>query len=302
MTDELDLMLIEASLDHHRLVDTRVFRKLGVDPVRLSRRLHSDAWVQVTPIHYRHVATPFTFEMQVHAGAEWLGRRGALFGTTALQWLGVQREAPDRAEFLVARTRRSVPNWMTIHTSRSWDPSAAIRHNGVRTTTAGRALVDFASQMPSARSLEAMIDESIRLRRTSVASLRREFEQVKCQGRRGVVLLKEVLLDSGGESFLERRFLRMLRDAGYPRPECQVTYRADGKHIARVDFRLGNVVIEVTGRHGHASDRERQKDARRRNALQELGTKVLEFTTADVIDDPAYVLRTLAPYRQQSTR
>lgn len=297
MNDELDLILIEASASHHRLVTTHLLRRLGGDQARWFRRLNSDSWVQVTPMHYRHAATPFTFEMQVHAGAEWLGRRGALFGTTALHWLGVQREAPDRADFLVARTRRSVPNWMTIHTSASWDPADAIRHAGIRTTTAGRALVDFASQMPTARSLEAMIDESIRLRRTSVTNLRREFERVKCQGRRGVVLLKEVLLDSGGESFLERRFLRMLRDAGYPRPECQVTYRANGQHIARVDFRLGGVVIEVTGRQGHMSDGERQKDARRRNALQQLGTKVLEFTTADVIDDPEYVLRTLAPYR-----
>ena len=138
---------------------------------------------------------------------------------------------------------------------------------------------------------------SIRLRRTSVAHLRREFERVERQGRRGVVLLRELLLDSGGESYLERRFLRLMRTAGYPRPECQVTYRSNGKHIARVDFRLGNAVIEVTGRLGHSSDRERQKDARRRNGLQALGLVVIEFTTADVIDDPVYVLRTLEPYR-----
>lgn len=64
---------------------------------------------------------------------------------------------------------------------------------------------------------------------------------------------------------------------------------------------MGNVVVEVSGRLGHSSDRERQKDARRRNELQEMGTKVLEFTTADVIDDPGYVLRTLAPYRTSLT-
>lgn len=301
MADELDLILIEASVPHHRLVDARLLRQLGVDPVQWSRRLAHGAWVQVTPMHYRHVATPFTFEMQVHAGSEWLGRRGALFGTSALHWLGVHREAPARAEFLVARTRRSVPNWMTIHTSKLWNPADAVRRDGVRTTTAGRALVDVASQMPTARSLETLIDESIRLRKTSTTNLRREFERVERQGRRGVVLLKEVLLDSGGESFLERRFLKLLREAGYPRPECQVTYRADGRHIARVDFRMGNVVVEVSGRLGHSSDRERQKDARRRNELQEMGTKVLEFTTADVIDDPGYVLRTLAPYRTSLT-
>jgi hypothetical protein len=297
MRIDLDIRLIEAAEAQHRLVDVRLLRQLGVDPHQWYEHRRRDMWVQVTPIHYRHIATPFTFEMQLRAGAEWLGRRGALFGTTALHWLGVHEESPSRAEFLVARTRRSVPNWMTIHTSKLWNPGDAIRHNGIRTTTAGRALVDLASQMPSARTLESLIDNSIRLRRTSVTNLQHEFERVERQGRRGIVLLKEVLLDSGGESFLERRFLRLLRTAGYPRPECQITYRANGRHVARVDFRIADVVIEVSGRLGHSSDRERQKDARRRNALQQIGVTVLEFTTADIIDDPAYVLGTLEPYR-----
>ena len=57
---------------------------------------------------------------------------------------------------------------------------------------------------------------------------------------------------------------------------------------------LLQVVLEVSGRLGHTSDRDRQRDARRRNALQEQGWKVIEFTTADLLDDPEYVLTTLA--------
>jgi very-short-patch-repair endonuclease len=52
--------------------------------------------------------------------------------------------------------------------------------------------------------------------------------------------------------------------------------------------------VEVTGRLGHTSDRDRQKDARRRNALQQLGKEVIEFTTVDVVSSPGYVLSTLA--------
>jgi very-short-patch-repair endonuclease len=54
-----------------------------------------------------------------------------------------------------------------------------------------------------------------------------------------------------------------------------------------------DVVVEVSGRLGHTSDRDRQRDARRRNALQADGLLVLEFTTADVLDDAPYVIRTL---------
>jgi very-short-patch-repair endonuclease len=53
------------------------------------------------------------------------------------------------------------------------------------------------------------------------------------------------------------------------------------------------VVVEVSGRFGHTSDRDRQKDARRRNALQQLGKAFLEFTTIDVLLSPEYVLATL---------
>jgi len=50
------------------------------------------------------------------------------------------------------------------------------------------------------------------------------------------------------------------------------------------------------GRRGHVSDRERAKDARRRNELQALGLIVLEFTTHQVETQPGYVLATLRPH------
>jgi very-short-patch-repair endonuclease len=53
------------------------------------------------------------------------------------------------------------------------------------------------------------------------------------------------------------------------------------------------LVVEVSGRVGHASDQDRRKDARRRNELLQRGLVVLEFTTADVIDDPDYVADTI---------
>ena len=103
----------------------------------------------------------------------------------------------------------------------------------------------------------------------------------------------EVLVDAGVESWLERRFLELLRDAGLPRPECQVVFKDGSKVVARVDFlfRQAKLIVEVSGRKGHVTDAERQKDARRRNALQRAGYTVLEFLTIDVVKDPGYVVR-----------
>ena len=63
----------------------------------------------------------------------------------------------------------------------------------------------------------------------------------------------------------------------------------------RVDFQFHGtrLVVEVSGRVGHASDSHRAKDARRRNELTATGWEVREFTTVDVLEDPDYVLATV---------
>jgi very-short-patch-repair endonuclease len=145
------------------------------------------------------------------------------------------------------------------------------------------------------RNLERLADEAIRQRRTSVAILSRQIDRSSGSGHRHIRILRTLLLDTGGESYLERRFLRLVREANLPRPTCQVVHRSDGKRIARVDFLFSgtDVVVEVTGRLGHATDAERRSDARRRNALQRAGRVVIEFTTADVLDDSDYVASTV---------
>jgi very-short-patch-repair endonuclease len=259
------------------------------------RAQEDELWVPIVPGHFRHAATPLTFEMHVMAAGAWLGGRGALFGACALHWLGVDIALPPKVEFLTPRRHRRIPAWVTLHTTLRWDRGDVINHRGVRTCTATRAIIDLASQTRSARTLERVIDEAIRIRRTSLPGLRRRLAALSGTGRHGCRLLRELLLDSGGESYLERRFLRLLRTNHLPRPSCQVVFRQRGTTVARVDFLFpgANVVVEVSGRLGHTSDRDRQRDARRRNHLQQAGQQVIEFTTADVIDDPAYVLATL---------
>ncbi len=287
--------LIEFAASQQHLITHSDVGRLGVMPHVWRRWEDEGRWIQLTPTHFRHAATPLTFRMQVAAGTAWIGRRGALFGESALAWLGLLADEPARVEFLVPRGRRSIPNWLTLHTTTRWDNGDVISHEGVRTCTATRAIIDFATQRPSAGELEAVIDRAIALRMTALPKLRRRLSDLSGRGRPGSTLLRELLLDSGGESYLERRFLRLVRSAHIPRPECQVIFRRGTDRVARVDFHFPrhHLVVEVSGRLGHVSDRDRQRDARRRNALQQLGETVLEFTTADVIDAPDYVLRTL---------
>lgn len=289
-----EIQLIEIAQRQHSLLSkAQALRHVGL--ATWERAHDKGLWLQVAPGWYRHAATPLTMEMQVRAGSKWLGDRGALYGSTALWWLGVAVPQPAQADFLVPRGLRFIPPWMNLHTTLRWSNDDITRHRGIRTTVAARAILDFASQRPSVREVEAAIDDAVHLRRTALPRLRARLGELRGRGRHGCALVAELLLDSGGESLLERRFLRLVREAGLPRPECQVAMRADDTTVARVDFRFPqtNVVVEVSGRLGHTSDRDRQRDARRRNRLQELGQRIIEFTTADVIGDPLYVVATL---------
>ena len=51
--------------------------------------------------------------------------------------------------------------------------------------------------------------------------------------------------------------------------------------------------MEVTGRKGHASDVERQRDAQRRNELTDRGFRVYEYTRGDADDRPGWVAATM---------
>ena len=272
-------------------------RAAGVSSAQWRRRVASGEWVSVMPSVWRHAATPPTWELLVRAGALWLGSPAALAGRTAARWWGLDGfEDCGDIEFAVPRERRSIGlGGPAIHLYREWSRKDFLVRQGVQVTTVTRTIIDLAAFGVSARQLEQAIDSGIRNRWTSVPTLVARMTELARPGRRGIALLRELLLDSGGESALERRFLRLLRAAKIRRPRTQVTFRANSTRAIRVDFLFEpeRLVVEVSGRVGHASDADRRKDARRRNELVHQGLRFLEFTTADVMDDPSYVVSTI---------
>jgi hypothetical protein len=106
----------------------------------------------------------------------------------------------------------------------------------------------------------------------------------------GSRMLLDALVDTGGESRLERWLLALARRAGLPRPALQRTVREGGRMIARVDALFpGGLVVEVEGHGTHSSRRQRQADEERRTALMRRGFTVLVFTYVDVRERPAWV-------------
>ena len=290
-----DQTLLKMAAQNHFLVGRRQLHAAGVTSKQWVRRVAVGEWVPVMPTVWCHAATPQTWELRVRAGSQWLGAQAALSGCAAARWWGLEGfENIEDVEFVVPYGRRS-KGGPAIRIAREWSRRDFLVRREVRVTTVTRTIIDLAAFRVAARQLEQAIDSGIRHRWTSVPTLTARMSELARPGRKGIAELRELLLDSGGESALERRFLRLLRAAHIRRPLTQVTFRTNTTRAIRVDFLFDAelLVVEVSGRVGHASDQDRRKDARRRNELLQRGLVVLEFTTADVIDDPDYVADTI---------
>lgn len=280
------------------LVSRADVARAGLSASQWQSRLDDGMWREAAQGIWRHRMTRDDWELRARAAQLAIGRDAALFGRTAAAWWGLLAP-PTEVELVVGRARRHLDPTFVLHTSVRWSRARLVWRDGVRVPTATVVVFQLAAGTCAGtvtiREVEAVVDEAIRRRLTSLPGLHRAMAELGGRGTRGTAMLRELLLDSGGESFLERRFLRLTRLAGLPRPACQVVHRAGGRTVARVDFEFTHhrVVVEVSGRLGHVSDRDRQRDARRRNALQVAGRIVLEFTTADVLDDPTYVVDTV---------
>jgi very-short-patch-repair endonuclease len=160
---------------------------------------------------------------------------------------------------------------------------------GFPVTSASRTVIDLAALGVTPELLGNAIDSAVRDGHSSPAFLRRRLAALRGSGRRGVQLLDALMLDAGGHTYLERRFLQLLREAGLPRPRCQVVHRRDGRTVARVDFEFvpHPLVVEVSGRRGHVTEADRLRDAKRRNELQLAGIVVVELLSSTVLGDPA---------------
>lgn len=208
---------------------------------------------------------------------------------------GLDRTPAEPVEFTVTREARGRRMPFQVHTTAVLPKLDQVVVGRFRTVSATRTVIDLAHARVSRARLEAAIDSAVRLGLSAPLVLRERLATLRGPGRWGARALDALLVDAGGHSMLERRFLELVRRAGLPRPSTQVIHRRGAETFARVDFLFLScgVVVEVSGRLGHSSPAERARDAQRRNELQDVGRQVFEYTWEDVTERPAHVARTL---------
>jgi very-short-patch-repair endonuclease len=239
---------------------------------------------------------PESWDQALMAGLLELGPDALVSRRAAAELHGFDGFAARAVEFTVSRRARGRGRgaaWR-VHTADDLELVDRATVGCFACTSASRTILDLARDTP-APALRRAIDSANRDGSSSPAYLARRLRHLRGPGRHGVRLVDSLIVDAGGHTELERAFLRLVREAGLPRPTCQRVFRHDGRTIARVDFSFEPqpILVEVSGRRGHSTDDERAKDARRRNELQSLGFVVLEFTFDDVWRRPTYVIATL---------
>jgi very-short-patch-repair endonuclease len=248
--------------------------------------------------------SPDTWHRRLQIGLLALGDDAWVSHEAAAALLGLDRSSAAALHFTTTRASRcKPPTACIVHTTTFVGAVDVLMVGGFPCASATRTIVDLAAAGATPNRLAAAIDSAIRLHLSAPLVLIQRLSELRGRGRRGVRLLDELLIDSGGETMLERRFLGLVRSAGLPRPVTQQRIRSDGRHVARVDFLYPGqaMVVEVSGRLGHSNPVDRVRDAQRRNELQDLGFAVYEYTWGDIVRRPAYVTTTLGERLKRRT-
>ena len=277
--------------EQHGLVATNQLTDLRLSRHTIARWTREHRLEKTAPGVLRLVGAPSTWEQRLMRGLLSLGGSAAVSHGAAARLHGLDRALPDDVAFLVTRSHRNSRLDDTVHSSGLIAKVDLVTVDGFRVTSATRTILDLANIEVDPDRLRAAIDSAVRLQLSAPQAIRRRLQDLRRSGRTGVRMIDELLADAGGHTMLEREFLRLVRDAGLPRPHTQVVFRDGKRTTARVDFLFTdwNIVVEVSGRVGHSTPSERARDAQRRNELQDLGLRVYEFTWEHVTRRPAWV-------------
>lgn len=292
---DVDRRVIAIAERQHGVISREQARSVGLSSSNLSYRLTRGELVQHGTSTLRLPGVAPTWHGNLTAGLLDLGPEALISGRAASQLMKLDGFDADCLEFLVPRSLRGRTTIGPVTSTSDVRLSDRVMIDGFPVTSATRTIIELLRNA-TLEEVGNALDSACRRRLTAVPVVRRRLDELGRQGRAGVARFEELVRVGTVESWLERRFVNMIRDAGLPEPVLQARYRLDGIGVARVDFEypLWGVVIEVGGARGYLSLDERQRKERRRNAVQLEGRTIYFFTRNDIVDDPPYVIRTIA--------
>ncbi len=278
---------------------------VGLSNRQLRSRVRSGILVQTGPNAFRVAGTPSMPRSRLSAMLLDVGAPVVAAGPTAAAVHGIDGFVVAEPFHLQVPADRNVRRQRAvIHRTERFGAIDRCVVDDLPCTSVARTIIDLARWCPPTQIRRA-VEQLVADGRLSESHLFRRIGSLRSQGRYGIPMLLEVLehreLVRGGESWLEREYLRLLARHGLPRPRTQVVTTRAADRIVRVDcsFPGTDVVVELMGYRFHRTRSQMNRDAERHNALIAIGKRVFQFTYDQVTRTPHAVVdatvRALAP-------
>ncbi len=289
--DERFRSIAAIAAEQRSVVSARQLWSAGVDASLRSKWQRRGLIERLGPRSFAIAGSVDTWERRLTAAWLDLDRAGVVDGRSAARMMGLDGFIGDDVELMVPRALRGrLPTGRLRSTSRPIPSSDLQWIGGLRVVRAERLIIDAARFHFTRAEIENAIDSAIRLRLVGEQRLRTRVISEHRGSINGGRMLLDALVDTGGESRLERMFLRLCRESGLPRPVTQRVYRSDRRTIARVDAEFpGGLIVELAGHGTHSSRQQRARDAERQVELTVRGKRWIAFTYEHVRDRPGWV-------------
>jgi very-short-patch-repair endonuclease len=269
------------------LVSRTQAKALGLTNDILRRRLDSGRWESIHRDVFRIAGAPISLRQRMLAACLGWGPDALISFNSAMRLWELPGTWGDEPQHIIVDRGRRRSDYPA---RRHWLgplPRGDITAKGpIPVTTVSRTFVDVAGCAPS-EELEDALDDALRRRLTSIPRMRRQLEAA---GRRKRVAILRALLDARDpttrppESLLETKVARILRSAKLTGLVAQHNIVVEGHVIARVDFAIptAKVAVEADGYRWHSDRAQWQRDLERRNALTNLGWRIIHITWDDL--------------------
>jgi hypothetical protein len=224
------------------------------------------------------------------------GPQAVLSHRSAAELHGIRDHSPWFAEVTSSRRHRRRRGIVT-HTVTALQPVDITIADGIPCASVALALLGVAEMEPS--SLGAAVAAAERRRLLEM----QEVDSLlgRSSARPGTTALRDALAHIRSEaewtrSELERRFLHLCGDAGFPRPRVNAWIALpDGGLEVDFSWPRPRVVVEVDGYGGHGHRAAFEENRRRDQLLAAAGWRVVRFTWRQVMREPRGVAAILRP-------
>lgn len=224
------------------------------------------------------------------------GGEEALLSHGSAGWLwGLAGSAGQEIHVTVPRWRRPVPG-ITFHAVADLHPADRSHHEAIAVTSPSLTLLGIAASRPL-----LLISALGRASRLGLLDLIAVDELLhRSRGRRGVARLRASLDDfrepAMTRSGVERRFLRLVRRAGLPKPSTNLFVEGYEIDAYWPTARFG---VELDSYLHHGDARSFERDRRRQEDLKLRGIEIVRFTAARLESDPVAAMDRLRALLEQ---